>query len=223
MRSGVALVVVSGQLSPYATPATTFIRACLLLPHRQQKETKVQVGYKRLCDKLLSAVKQKLRSKQQPQVDFAEAEVAMLRLEKLSVQSVQRLPLLRGLAPRLLTLVETVGTQDPQDPHLLGTTQILLQLQVGQVVYAIHELQGNASAGDDEAAESATDLQQKRTRIQIAVDELLPSLCRAVQVPSGRLRAMSFEALLSSLVVIKMPVLQLLAADEAVRSGRKER
>ena len=43
--------------------------------------TKVQVGYKRLCDKLLAAVRplgQQLRGKH-PQVDFAEAEVAMLR------------------------------------------------------------------------------------------------------------------------------------------------
>jgi len=174
----------------------------------QQKDanamlTKVQVGYKRLCDKLLSAVRplaQQLRGKK-PQVDFAEAEVAMLRLEKLSVQLLQPLPLLHGLAPRLLTLAETAGTSDE---HLLGTTQSLLLLQVKQMTLAIHELQG---------VDSADDLQQKRMRIQKAVQELLPSLSSAVQkLPAGRVRAALFEALGSSLVIIKSSRL-LFAAD----------
>ena len=165
--------------------------------------TKVQVGYKRLCDKLLSAVRplaQQLRGKK-PQVDFAEAEVAMLRLEKLSVQLLQPLPLLHGLAPRLLTLAETAGASDE---HLLGTTQSLLQLQFKQMALAIHELQG---------VDSADDLQQKRMRIQKTVQELLPSLSSAVQqLPAGRVRAALFEALGSSLVIIKSSRL-LFAAD----------
>ena len=165
--------------------------------------TKVQVGYKRLCDKLLSAVRplaQQLRGKK-PQVDFAEAEVAMLRLEKLSVQLLQPLPLLHGLAPRLLTLAETAGASDE---HLLGTTQSLLQLQFKQMALAIHELQG---------IDSDDDLQQKRMRIQKAVQEFLPSLSSAVQqLPAGRVRAALFETLGSSLVIIKGSRL-LFAAD----------
>lgn len=137
--------------------------------------TKVQVGYKRLGDKLLLAVKplaQQLRGKQTPQLDFAEAEVAMRRLQKLSVQPVQPLPLLHGLAPRLLALAE--AKKGAPDPHLLGTTQTLLELQVEQLVLAATELQGLAKEGD--AAGVASDLQQKRGRMQRAVHELLPSL-----------------------------------------------
>ena len=164
--------------------------------------TKVQVGYKRLCDKLLVAVRslaQQLRGKK-PQVDFAEAGVAMLRLEKLSVQLLQPLPLLHGMAPLLLTMAEKAGTSDE---HLLVTTQSLLQLQVQQVILAIHELQG---------VDSADDLQQKRMRIQKAVQELLPSLSRAVQLPAGRVRTALFESLCTSLVIIKGSPL-LFAAD----------
>ena len=165
--------------------------------------TKVQVGYKRLCDKLLAAVRplgQQLRGKH-PQVDFAEAEVAMLRLEKLSVQLLQPLPLLHGLAPRLVTLAETAGASDE---HLLGTTHSLLQLQLTQMGSAIRELDG---------VDSADDLQQKRMRIQKAIQELLPSLSSAVQqLPAGRVRAALFQALGSSLVLIKSSRL-LFAAD----------
>ena len=116
----------------------------------------------------------------------------MLRLEKLSVQPLQPLPLLQGLAPRLVTLAETAGASDE---HLLGTTHSLLQLQLTQMGSAIRELDG---------VDSADDLQQKRMRIQKAIQELLPSLSSAVQqLPAGRVRAALFLALGSSLVLIK--------------------
>ena len=190
-----------------AEPLQACSEAWRALLHQKDADAmvnKVQVGYKRLCDNLLAAVRplqQQTRAKgRDQQANYADAEIAMLRLEKLGANATQPLPVLIGLAPRLLSLLKPLGER--ADEHMAKTTQLLLQLQAQHLALAIRELQADYAEEEGGGAGTA-EFEQRRTQILKAAKELYSSLTTAVQSPMQALRASAFKLLCSTLPIVK--------------------
>ena len=195
-----------------AEPLQACSEAWRALLHQKDADAmvnKVQASYKKLCDNLLAAVRplqQQTRSKgRDQQANYADAEIAMLRLEKLSANATQPLPILIGLAPRLLTLLKPLGER--ADEHMARTTQLLLQFQAQHLTLAIRELHADFAEGEG-GGEGTAEFQQRKSQVLKAVKELYSSLTTAVQSPLQALRASAFKLLCSTLPIVKcMPAL----------------